>query len=190
MEVKIVDLSRYFNALVDDEIHHKPGNNLKNMPHGISELAGTTFDVKGVIQLSGSISKKMTGHDYPEHIKGIKINQKGNTLHFLQSASWHDKANTKIGEYQVHYKNGQKEIIPIIYQQHVVDWWFEPGDQVPTHAEIAWKGDNDRTRGQGYTIQIYKYTWKNPKPNEEIQEIEFLSDGKESAPFLMAITIE
>ncbi len=188
--MKFINLSGYFTNSLDNEIHHKPGNDLKTIPHGVSVFAGTTFDVNGMIQLSGSISKERTGCDYPSGIKGIKVNQKAEKIHFLHGASWHDREGTKIGEYRVFYSNGNKEMIPIVYQRYVVDWWFYPGDKLPTDAEIAWKGDNERTRALGNSIQLYKYTWINPFPDIEIAEFDFVSDGKESAPFLIAVTLE
>jgi len=73
---------------------------------------------------------------------------------------------------------------------HVVDWWVLPGDKLPVGVEVAWKGDNERTRNQGYSIQFYKYTWVNPFPSIEIKALDFISVGMESAPFLIAITVE
>jgi hypothetical protein len=190
MSSNLVDLSNYFNALLDDEIHHKPGNDLKFVPHGIFEVAGTLFDIKGMIQLYGSISKEKTGLDYPPEIIGIKVNHKGSKLQFLQCASWHEQGNAKIGEYRIHYSNNHIEIIPIVYEGNVVDWWFLPGDKTPVDSIIAFTGENERTKNLGYFIQLYKFTWSNPFPDVEITEMDFVSDGKESAPFLMAVTVE
>jgi hypothetical protein len=188
--LKFVDLTNHFNTSLDEEIHHKPGNDLKTVPHGIHEFAGILFDSKGIIQLSGSISKEKTGYDFPAEAKEIIVNQKGEKLHFLHGSSWHDQQGEKIGEYRIHYANGQIATIPIVYEAHVVDWWFLPGDKLPFEAEVAWKGDNARTRNLGYSIQFYKYTWTNLYPAIEIRALDFISDGKESAPFLMAVTVE
>jgi hypothetical protein len=188
--VRFVDLDQYFNTSLDEEIHHKPGNDLKTVPHGICAFAGIPFDSKGIIQLSGSISKEKTGYDFPVEVSGIPVNQNGAKLHFLQGSSWHDQKGVKVGEYRIHYANGHTEIIPIVYQMNVADWWFLPGDQLPVEAQVAWTGDNARTRNLGYSIQFYKYTWINPFPMLVIKGIDFVSEGKESAPFLMAVTIE
>jgi hypothetical protein len=190
MNGKFVDLSNYYNSSLDDEIHHKPGNDLKSVPHGISEFAGTLFNVNGIIQLSGSISKEKTGNDYPAKVTGIAVNQIGERLHFLHCASWHEKSGTKIGEYRIQYANDVTITIPIVYGEHAIDWWVLPGDASPTAVLVAWKGDNERTRNLGYSLQFYKYTWINPYPAVEITALDFISDGKESAPFLMAVTVE
>jgi hypothetical protein len=187
---KHVDLSKYYNYSLDDEIHHKPGNDLKAVPHGISEFTGTLFNVNGIIQLSGSISKEKTGNEYPAEVLNIGVDYSGNKIHFLHCASWHDKNGTKIGEYRIHYKNQPREIIPIIYGVHTADWWVLPGDASPTAVDTAWNGENDRTRNLGYSLRFYKYTWGNPFPMVAIKSLDFISDGKESAPFLMAVTVE
>lgn len=189
-DMKTIDLSGFYTNSLDDEIHHKPGNDLKAVPHGVSEFAGTTFDVNGLIQLSGSISKEKTGQDYPHSVTGIQVHAKGRAIHFLQCSSWHDVAGAKIGEYRVRYAGGYVETIAIVYQGSVVDWWYMAGAALPADAQVAWTGDNDRTRGLGHSIQLYKYSWSNPRPDIEIEEIDFVSAGKESAPFLMAITVE
>jgi len=190
MNCKFIDLSSFYNHSLDDDIHHKPGNNLKDVPHGINVFASTAFNVNGLVQLAGSISKEKTGLDYPQVVKNIPVNLQGEKLSFLQGSSWHDAAKTIIGEYRIHYINGHTEIIPIVYLVHVADWWVLPGDSKPVDAELAWKGDNDRTQSLEYSVQLYKYTWINPFPLIEIKTIDFISDGQESAPFLMAITLE
>jgi hypothetical protein len=189
-KAKYIDLSAYYNSTLDDEIHHKPGNDLKAVPHGVSEFAGTFFNVNGIIQLSGSISKEKTGCDYPAAVSGIGIKCTGEKIHLLHGASWHDKQGTKIGEYRVQYRSRQPETIPVIYGVHVIDWWVLPGDASPTAVAVAWRGNNERTRNLGYCLQFYKFTWVNPHPMDEIMTMDFSSDGKESAPFLMAITVE
>jgi hypothetical protein len=188
--MKFIDLSAYPGNSLDDEIHHKKGNDLKAVPHGISDYLGTKFDVRGIIQLSGRISKEKTGLDYPREVNGIKIQYSCDALYFLQCSSWHEKKGTKIGEYRVTYSNEKKISIPIVYEGNVVDWWFMPGDCLPSDAQTAWTGENDRTKGQGYSIQFYKYTWKNPYPEIKIEELDFISNWQESAPFLIAITAD
>jgi hypothetical protein len=185
-----VDLSAYYTYSLDSEIHHKPGNDLAAVPHGTHGFAGTVFLVEGLIQLSGSISVEKTGETFPDQVRGIVVGLRGKELHFLQSSSWHDAVGSVIGEYVVHYADGQSATIPIVYGHSVVDWWFMDSDPLPTDAVVAWKGDNERTEGLGHSIQLYKFTWTNPRPDVSIQTIDFVSRGQESAPFLMAISVE
>ena len=184
-----VDLTDVYTTTLDSEIHHKPGNHLP-VPPGVGTFAGTTFDVGGLIQLSGSISKEKTTLDFPSSVTDIPVHAIGTAVHFPHGSSWHDKAGTTVGEYRLHYADGLVTVIPIVYGGSVVDWWFMDGDALPTDAEVAWKGDNDRTRGLGHTIQVYAYTWANPRVDVEIVSMDFVSAGQESAPFLMAVTVD
>jgi len=38
-----LDLARHYTNTVDSEIHHKPSNCLKAMPHGLNDSDGTPF---------------------------------------------------------------------------------------------------------------------------------------------------
>ncbi|MDA3890383.1 MAG: hypothetical protein PF517_01825 [Salinivirgaceae bacterium] len=185
-----IDLSEFLNTSLDENIHDKLGNDLKEVPRGSNEFAGTLFDVQGLIQLSGSISKEKTGIDFPSEAKKIAVNGNGKQISFLHGSSWHEKGHTVIGEYKIRFINDHIEIVPIVYEGNVVDWWFMPNDKLPLNAVVAWTGENERTRSQGYQIQFYKYTWINPLPNIEIKDIDFITTEMESAPFLIAATLE
>ena len=185
----MVDLSDYYNTSLDDRVHAKPGNDLSSLPKGVQEFGGTPFDVRGLIQLAGSRSVEITGVIYPEAVRGIKVYRKGQHVHFFHSAAWHAEAGTVIGEYAIHYADGQTKTIPIVYQQNVIDWWEGPDAEPPSAAEVVWEGGNDRTLGMGLSIQLCKYTWQNPLPDVEIETIDLVSASVESAPFLIAITV-
>jgi hypothetical protein len=185
-----IELSGFFNTTLDEKVHHKVGNDLRELPRGIQTLGGVQFDVVGMIQLAGNISKRMTGIIYPEAIKEISVGEKGQRLHFLQGSAWKSDAGTTIGKYVVHYKDGQSKDIPIVYQEGVVDWWFGPKDMPPADALVAWKGGNERTRSFGLTIQLFRFAWENPRSDVEIERIDFVTSWVDSAPFLIAATIE
>ena len=186
----LVDLSNYYTASLDDDWLGKPGVNLAPLPKGVQAFAKAAFDVRGLVQLAGKRAIEETGIDFPEAVKGIKINYKGRKLHFLHGTAWSAKEGAKIGEYVLHYANGQTKSVPIVYQQHVRDWWIQEGDPIPTDADIAWTGENKALHKLGYNVQIYKYTANNPFPSDEIETIDFASEMTESAPFLIALTIE
>ena len=146
--VKHLDLTKYFNTYLDDEVHNKPGNDLRSMPKGIQKMADVTFNLKGLIQLASCISKEKTGLDYPEKIENIEVGRRVDKLHFLHTSAWHDLEGKEIGSYIVRYSDGARETIPIIYQKDVVDWWFMEGDKHPSEAAIAWQGHGVSTQLQ------------------------------------------
>ncbi len=186
----LLELSRYCTYSLDDDIHRKPGNDLRAAPHGLCILADIPFQIDGLLQLAGKISHEKTGESYPESVLGIPVNATSKRMHFLQSSSWHDADGSVIGEYRVHYADGEVATIPIVYGHSVIDWWFAADDALPTGAAVAWNGANERTQGLGHLIQLYAFTWSNPRPDAPIASLDFVSLGKESAPFLMAVTLD
>ncbi len=186
--VTTLDLSPFVIHTLDEDIHHKPGNDLAAVPHHVSSFAGVPFKVRGLIQLSSAISKEKTTIDYPSEVLGIPVRAAGAYVHFLQCSSWHAERGTVVGEYRVHYADGQADTIPIVYGHSVIDWWFMDGDDLPTDAAVAWRGDNASTMGLGHVVQLHRFTWANPRPTVVIDSIDFVSLQQESAPFLMAVT--
>jgi hypothetical protein len=186
----LIDLTDYYTTSLDEDWLGKPGANLSLLPKGVQVFAEAAFDVRGLIQLAGKQTSKDTGIDFPRVVKGIEINCKGRKLHFLHGTAWRSEEDAKIGEYVLHYANGQTRSIPIVYQRNVSDWWIQEGDPIPTNADIAWTGENEASHKPGYHIQIFSFRANNPFPNEEIKTIDFVSAMTRSAPFLIGITVE
>lgn len=121
-------------------------------------MADIPFQVDGFLQLSGKVSHEKTGESFPESVLGIPVDATSKRMHFLHSSSWHDAHGTVIGEYRVHFADGEVAMIPIVYGHSVVDCWFMNGDPLPTAAVIAWNGANERTENLGHLIQLYAFT--------------------------------
>ncbi len=187
---EMVDLSKYYNTSPEDDWFNHAGHDLQDLPKGDQSLGGVKFDIRGMIVLAGTRSLTVTGVVFPEAVKGINVNRKGQELHFLQACGWSDEAGAKLGEYVIHYVNGETRSAPILYQKNVLDWWCRPEDNPPTEAEEVWRGQNPSTRVNGFITHLIKYTWKNPLPDVEISAIDFVSDVISAAPFLIAITVE
>lgn len=194
---KLIDLSEYYTASLDDDWLVTAGANLQPLPKGIQTFAGTAFDVRGVIQLAGTLLYEESEMDeaekkayYPRAVKGIRVQQKGDRIYFLHAASWWADANEKIGEYVIHYASGDIKTVPILYLHSLRDWWTTPGDPLPKYAETAWKGQNEATKKVGSNIVLFKYTWENPLPEIRIRTIDFISAETAASPYLIAITID
>jgi hypothetical protein len=186
----LVDLSDYYTASLDADWLKKPGANLGSLPKGVQAFANAAFDVRGLIQLAGKRALEETGMAFPRAVNGITINYKGRRLHFLHGTAWSAEEGATIGEYVLHFANGRRKSIPIVYQRNVGDWWIREGDPVPTDADVAWTGENEASHELGRQIQLYRYTANNPFPNEMIETIDFVSAMTESAPFLVGMTVE
>ena len=186
-----VDLTEYYNAALLQTWHPgMPNNSLDMLPPGLLQLAGTVFDVRGIIQLSGR-DLRNAGGKYPQQINGIRIGRKARQLHFLQAAGWRSPDGTRIGSYLVHYANQQEraraQTIPIVYGEDVRDWngSSDTASEV-THGQIVWSAINNA----GLHVRLFKTSWLNPLPEQEILSIDYVSSMAQAAPFLVALTAE
>jgi len=194
---KQIDLSRFYNVSLHESWHSdRAGNDLGELPAGLTQLDGTRFDVRGVVQVSGP---QLAGapRSFPHQVSGIPVNLKTARLHFLHSAGFVETDGVVIGQYVMHYSDGQTETCPIVYGQNVRDWWYYPG--TPKDAEkshIAWTGNNQSAKSwnppgdPAVTLRLYKTAWQNPHPDTEITAIDFVSAEKNSSPFLVAVSAE
>lgn len=187
----LIDLTEYYNAALVQTWH--PGaipryytNTLEELPPGLLQLAGQVFDVRGIVQLSGSELKRVGGQ-FPQQITGIKINQTCRQLHFLQAAAWKSPDGTTIGTYRLHYADGQEQVIPIVYGADVRDWNMDSDSTVKlTRSTVAWSGFNSAQ----VVVRVFKSTWVNPLPETEIVSLDYVSAMAAAAPFLLAVTAE
>jgi type II secretory pathway pseudopilin PulG len=182
-----IDLSEYYNAALVQTWHPgMPHNSLDMLAPGLLELAGAVFDVRGIIQLSGRDLRNAGGR-YPEQINGIRIEKRCRQFHFLQACGWHSPDATQVGSYLVHYAGQKEVVIPIVYGEDVRDW-NGSNDMVGeiTRGQIVWSGINNA----GLHVRLFKTTWVNPMPEQEILSIDYISSMVEAAPFLVALTAE
>jgi len=190
----LIDLSPFYNQSLTQawlpmkDIGHS--NDLAQLPSGLQKFAGVQFDVRGLIQLSGSALENLGGR-FPQRVVGIPANRTATNIHFLHGTAWDALYGTVIGRYRVNYANGESRDAKIIFGRNVRDWWFPPTQpQLTMGAAVAWQGSNPASRQLGMAVRVYKFTWINPLPDVEIKSIDFESAMEKPAPFLLAITLE
>jgi hypothetical protein len=190
LPLRSLDLTAYFTSSLATnwQVPVKLGNDLRNLPQGqvTFPTVDVSFDVRGVIQLNG---KHLFGKS-TNRVDGIKVGQKCSRIHFLHATSWVVSNNEEIGRYEIHCAGQSAQIIPIIYGKDVLDWWFSPKDRQPPIPQVAWEGVNPASKSDGKLIRIFHSAWGNPQPELEIESISFISAMGNSAPFLIAITLE
>ena len=189
---KLIDLTSYYNASPNDSWHAGGlGNNdLSSLPQGIQEFAGVKFDVRGIVQVSGQDAEQQLSVRFPKEVAGIQVGKTCGQLHFLHAAGWQSPDGTKVGLYRVHYQDGQTQEIPVVYGTHVRDWWAPSGTGPVTDSQVAWKGSNQASQSSGVSLQLYKTTWRNPRPDAQIASLDYVSCMSRSAPFLVGITAD
>ncbi|HEV3165330.1 MAG TPA: hypothetical protein VGZ22_14985 [Isosphaeraceae bacterium] len=193
-----VDLQPKGNhALKDDMGPQFPGNNLESLPKGEQKLEGTPFKIgEKMIRLKGADE----ADELPDSVEDIKVGAVFKTLYILQATEYsiNDDADDKeIGAYVVHYADKTEERIPIVYGQHLQDWWGYPGLAEVTDAKVAWTGTNkgadsfaEENNVDGIKIRLFSSSWTNPHPEKEVATIDFTSKKTQCKPFVVALTTE
>jgi hypothetical protein len=195
-DARLIDLTGKYNALLTEQWHPDANglpegvNNLANLPRGIQKLGDTEFDVRGVIQLTGT-QAEFAGAAFPDAQTAIKVGQKCKRLQVLQATGWRTEDGTPIGKYVLHYAGGAQATLDIIYGVDARDWWLSSSEPKDAKiATIAWSGSNPAADAVGGSLRLFKRTYDNPKPELAIESIDFVSTQSESAPFLVALTLE
>jgi hypothetical protein len=96
----------------------------------------------------------------------------------------------KIGEYVMHYENGETRTADLVYGENEVDWWGRSTDPHLTKADEVWRGSNTATRNVGIHTRLMKFSWNNPLPDVTLTAIDFVSAVANSSPMLVAVTVE
>jgi len=183
----LIDLSSVYNAGLDQSWVSSTANwkTLSALPRGRQNLGGVEFDIRGIVQLSGS-DLKASWPEYPDKAEGIPVGQHCRQLHFLHAAEGDESYETAIGAYLIRYADGQQQEVPIVYGQDAVACDLDPPSK-RTPPIAVWRAQQDRALP---TLQVFKSTWDNPRPDIEIETIDFVSRMTRAAPFLVAITAE
>jgi eukaryotic-like serine/threonine-protein kinase len=171
-----VDLSPFYTENLGRFKKQNQGSSPTGLPSGIRTLAGTEFDIRGLVQLPRR----------PGSVAGIPIHRKCSRLQVLHGVSWGGPDGTKIGSYILRYADGQQAELPIRLGEDARDWWSDGMDA--TRATIAWTGP--RPDNPKESVRLFKRTWDNPRPEVEVESIDFTSTTTQCAPFLVALTVE
>jgi hypothetical protein len=186
--VRLLDLTGWYNATLTENWHGGMGGSLGALPVGVQELHGISFDIRGVVQLAG---RNLIDRGYPREAVGLPVNQYAARVHFLHATGWPDMPGRPVGSYAIQYVDGRRRFVTIVYGQDVLDWLpSNPDERERPGAEVAWEGVGDQNTAQPPVRRLYLTTWQNPLPSVRIQSIDFISWMADSAPFLVAITLE
>ena len=193
---QLIDLTGKYNSLLNEQWHPEVnglppgGNHLGSLPRGLQKLGTVQFDIRGLIQLTGT-QAEFAGAAFPDSQTGIKVGQKCKRLHMLQAAGWRSEDGTTIGRYVLHYGDGSQATLNIVYGMDARDWWETSAEpKSAKSATVAWTGSNPATEATGMSLRLFDRTYDNPKPNQVIESLDFVSAQADSAPFLIAITAE
>lgn len=182
----LVDLTPYYNAALGENWMDPRDNrdHLGELPTGLQRLAGTEFDIRGLIQ----VERQCPTH--PPRINGIAVGKSCQRLHFLHAARNAAllEDGLEVGRYVVHFASGEQREIRLLLGRDLVDWHIQP--RAEETYMTAWSGFNPKSRALGKHIRLFKTTWQNPSPDVQITSIDFVASCPGPCPFLIALTAE
>ena len=169
----------------------------------LGTIGGVSFDVRGLIQLDsgayegenvsrsdrGKTFGQLAKKEFPNRVNGIRVDQMTPLIHFVMACRTSRGTNSgPVASIAVHYEDGTQSTIDLIYRDTIGDFDNGPGleinlDQVATRNRNPRLGDlQDRI--------TWHLAWKNPEPNRKVSHLDFVSSKKNTAPFLIAVTVE
>ena len=205
LDPKQLDLSNHYNATV---YHHSGwhGNHenfdLRFLPERYKNSGDIPFDIRGIIQLeSGTFAWSNGNTDtanstgfvqglnqfYPNEVKDIPVNSTTSKIHFLMSSIFgREETGISVAKFVIHYEDNTHEEKPIIYGDELLDWMHVSESSSVKSEAVGWIGPNNL----GNSRILTKPVWNNPFPKKVISHIDFISELKAAAPFVVGITLE
>lgn len=194
-----IDLKGQFNHKLGDMADNDGEGNDLPLPAGEQTIDDITMEIGERVVLLGC----KLFPDKPDRIEGIKVDRSVAKLHILHATAFGGAGNlpgspyyvedgTFVGEYRINYNDNSSENIALEYGKDVRDWWFAETEKETSHAKVVWKGDNNLARQYSCRLRLYLTSWTNPKPEQKIVSIDYISrkDETVAAPFCVAITAE
>ncbi|MCL4181375.1 MAG: hypothetical protein KJ072_27010 [Verrucomicrobia bacterium] len=190
-DARLVDLTAHYNGALDETWHQGGLNNnhLADLPTGLQTFDGIPFDVRGIVQIAGVQAARELRVKFPSEVNGIAVGQRAQRIHCLHACGWPSPQGTTIGSIVLHFANGETREIPIVYGRDVQDWWMNEPVAADSGLHVVWQGQNHASPS-GPPVGLYRSTWDNPLPDQEIASIDYRSAMANSAPFLIAITLD
>jgi len=185
-----LDLTAFYNQRIEDDDYF----NLEGMPDlkpGLHLLGGTPFDVRGVIHLGG-VASLLDCNRFPTKTPPIPVHRRVQRLHTLQFCAYDTTWGTLVGRFVLRYADGSTSELPIRFGIDTREWWLkrDTDDAEAPVPEPVWRGANRYADGLGFDIGFFKRTYANPRPEVEIESLEFQSTMSACSPAVMAITVE
>ncbi|MBN1943930.1 MAG: beta galactosidase jelly roll domain-containing protein [Phycisphaerae bacterium] len=187
-----IDISKACNMdLQDEKMEDRKGgwmdqgsNDLAYLPIGNQTFAGVPFEIIDPAKNNGKAAIVLKGksRDYfPEKTNWIPVNKQADRLYVLHGVAWANPSSEPYAKMLVKYTDGKAVAVPFRIGQEANDWHKS---QAASNGPLAWIGRNDVQA----PIALHLLAWKNPRPEEFIHSIRFVSMGQTPAPGFLAVT--
>ena len=170
------------------------GSEWESVPRGLTVLGGVPFDLSGLLRLNGRAARR-DNKPYREKVEGIEVGKKFARLHLLHIASYSYSPDRAVPYARIilNYADGTKNSLPIIYAQHARDWRrpkyeFNSALSDP-NSKVVWRGTYNGTDESGKTLRIFKSTFENPRPDEEVTTIDVATEDAWPNATILAMSV-
>jgi hexosaminidase len=155
---------------------------LSGFPTGTQRLGAYQFNISGAVMLKGA---RPAASELPANVT-LEIGAKVSGIAFLHTCGWSSPITTprtKIGTYTITYDDGSIAAIPLEYGRNITAWTDLVARSVI--QDPVWRGKTKEDLEVGINV----LTWKNPNPTKMIKQVQLLSDGLQSNPTLIGLTL-
>jgi hypothetical protein len=165
-----------------------PLNDLRTMPVGRQTFYGVPFEITDPKSNGGRAIITLQGKNVTKTLPSqatIKLPEgKVRVLYFLHAAAWGSPGN--IGKYVMRYADGQTAEATIEIPRNSNNWWTGYNtDEESRPVPIRVTNTNDGKPAWRY-VRVWE--WTNPRREVPLTGIDFVSNGGDQTPILLAIT--
>lgn len=163
-------------------------------------VGGEEWWINGLVQLQGRlIPKGANFYSGPSRIAfawqktNAVVNRKFSTASWLQGSVWPAPKGDIVGWLVWNYADQSFEKSPIVFGINTERFWAEPSE-IPREKDFpqpVWTFDESaEAAGRARTLSLYRQVWQNPRPNDLVSHVDFVSNSNSPAsPFLIAINV-
>ena len=161
------------------------------LPRGGLTNAGVPFRLDGCVAATG-LDAAREGDFFPPRVAGIAVGRKAARLHLLHGADRLDKDGVPVAEFILHYADGGQRAVRLAHGLHVrslvKDRHEKKAELLDPNSVVAWVGAAEE--GGSLAQRLFRTSFDNPRPDQEIASVEWASLFSRSTPLLAALTLE
>ena len=173
-------------------VDYRPTDSWAQVPRGEVTFEGVPFLMFGKIDLTG-LGRARDGEFQPPGTGEIPVGRHASRVHLIHGASYDSPEDTPIACLRLRYANSEIRRLFIRYGAHVRNWYIERTEVDSSLSDprstVIWNGTS-RGNGEGTPTRLFKTTFENPLPGEEVRTAELLSLFARANPVFLAITFE
>lgn len=161
------------------------------LPKGRQVVAGMSFEIAGVVELAGTSSRFASPGRTNVH--GIPVGKAFERMYLLAAASRATDDGTEIAHIQLHYADGSKAKLSILYGHHLRDWFgprhHEDQPLLDPQTRLVWQAQHPAAARRDDQIRLFQAVLTNPHPNKEVRVLDLESARARGGLMVAGITV-